>query len=300
MIIIVEFVNKKSLISIIIPCYNQGKYLTDTLVSVYQQTYKNWECIIVDDGSTDHTPEIAREWCAKDDRFCIVKKDNGGLSSARNAGLKIAKGEYIQFLDSDDFLHTEKFQIQLQFFNDDIDIVICDYLPFDQVSGQYCANRYMSPFPDPQYFKDQIIMDWENGLSIPCHTVLFKSAILRKCNSLIFDETLPNHEDYSFWVKIFHYSIGLVNVRESLASYRIHSESMCSDYDKMKYGFIQSCRSNIAFFNSLNDDVKVRLCKKKLKYILIGYSTGIKSIIFDFVPVWVTWYLIKAISYLRR
>ena len=93
------------LISVIVPCYNQAQYLDECLQSVLDQTYQNWECIIVNDGSPDHTEEIAKRWLEKDNRFRYIYKDNGGLSSARNAGIREAKGEYLFFLDSDDSLN---------------------------------------------------------------------------------------------------------------------------------------------------------------------------------------------------
>ena len=101
------------LVSIIVPCYNQARYLPDALASVASQTYPHWECIIVNDGSLDHTSEVARQWLEKDDRFKYVEKQNGGLSSARNAGLKVAKGEYIQLLDADDLLEADKIKVQI-------------------------------------------------------------------------------------------------------------------------------------------------------------------------------------------
>jgi glycosyltransferase involved in cell wall biosynthesis len=95
-------ISKCKLISIIIPCYNQAQYLDETLQSVLEQTYSNWECIIVNDGSPDET-EIITKWAAKILGLNIYKK-NGGLRSARNAGLEIATGDFIQFLDADDYL----------------------------------------------------------------------------------------------------------------------------------------------------------------------------------------------------
>ncbi|MGV4415011.1 glycosyltransferase family 2 protein [Chryseobacterium sp. T1] len=91
-----------SLISIIVPCYNQSQYMDECLQSVLDQTYQNWECIIVNDGSPDNTEEVAKIWTEKDTRFKYLKKENGGLSSARNAGIEIAQGEWILPLDSDD------------------------------------------------------------------------------------------------------------------------------------------------------------------------------------------------------
>ncbi|HAO28647.1 MAG TPA: glycosyltransferase family 2 protein, partial [Chryseobacterium indologenes] len=79
-------------ISIIVPCYNQAIYLDECLQSVLDQTYGNWECIIVDDGSPDNTKEVTEKWIEKDNRFIYLHKENGGLSSARNAGIEAAKG----------------------------------------------------------------------------------------------------------------------------------------------------------------------------------------------------------------
>ena len=89
-------------VSIIVPCYNQAQYLNEALQSVLGQTYTNWECIIVNDGSPDNTAAIAQEWVAKDDRFRYVYKENGGLCNARNTGISKAVGEYILTLDADD------------------------------------------------------------------------------------------------------------------------------------------------------------------------------------------------------
>ena len=94
----------KSLISVVIPVYNVAKYLSACLDSVINQTYQNLEIIIVDDGSTDISPSICDEYAKKDERITVIHKKNGGLSDARNAGIDIAKGEYITFIDSDDLV----------------------------------------------------------------------------------------------------------------------------------------------------------------------------------------------------
>ena len=91
-------------ISVIIPVYNMGPWLRDCLESVLAQTFTSFECILVDDGSTDDSPQICDYYAKKDDRFRVIHKANGGLSSARNAGLDDAAGEYIAFVDSDDVI----------------------------------------------------------------------------------------------------------------------------------------------------------------------------------------------------
>lgn len=93
----------KGLVSIIVPIYNVAQYLEECLNSVLMQTYANWECILIDDGSTDNSSEICREFTSRDTRFKYFYKQNGGLSSARNEGLRKAKGDFITFLDSDDW-----------------------------------------------------------------------------------------------------------------------------------------------------------------------------------------------------
>lgn len=104
---------KKSLISIIIPVYNVSQYLPRCLDSLINQTYKNIEIIIVNDGSTDNSLEICKNYAEKDSRIKLIDKENGGISSARNAGLSIAEGKWISFVDSDDFIDLDTYEIAL-------------------------------------------------------------------------------------------------------------------------------------------------------------------------------------------
>lgn len=92
------------LISVVIPVYNVEKYLDKCIETVSKQTYTNLEIILVDDGSNDLSPEICEAWKNKDKRIIVIHKENGGLSSARNVGIDLAKGKYITFVDSDDYI----------------------------------------------------------------------------------------------------------------------------------------------------------------------------------------------------
>jgi len=98
-------------ISIIIPMYGVEKYLRRCLDSVLAQSFTDWQAICVDDGSPDKSGEIAESYAARDKRFVVIHKENGGLSDARNAGMPAAKGEYIMYLDSDDFIHPQTMEI---------------------------------------------------------------------------------------------------------------------------------------------------------------------------------------------
>lgn len=113
-------------ISIIVPIYNVEKYIEKCIQSILNQTFSDFELILVNDGSTDSCGEICDKYKKLDDRIIVIHKVNGGLSSARNAGIDIARGEYIGFIDSDDYIHEKMYEI---LYNNAItynsDIVIC-------------------------------------------------------------------------------------------------------------------------------------------------------------------------------
>ena len=119
------------MISIIIPVYNVIDYIEEALDSVIHQTYQNLQIIVVDDGSTDGSGLVCDEYAKKDKRITVIHQENKGLSAARNAGLDIAKGEYIAFLDSDDAFHREMIEHLLGVAqNENADIITCDIASF--------------------------------------------------------------------------------------------------------------------------------------------------------------------------
>ncbi|MDE6697450.1 MAG: glycosyltransferase [Muribaculaceae bacterium] len=120
---------EKPKLSIIVPVYNMEKYLRQCLDSIKDQTFKDWECILVDDGSKDSSPEICDEYASKDPRFKVIHKINGGLSSARNAGLKECKGDLIGFVDSDDWIEPQMYQILYNLIVDyDADLALIGFI----------------------------------------------------------------------------------------------------------------------------------------------------------------------------
>jgi glycosyltransferase involved in cell wall biosynthesis len=108
----------KQLVSIIIPCYNYAHFLPEALESILAQTYTNWEVLVIDDGSTDATREIVHTFQQKDSRFKYIYQQNAGQAAARNTGLERARGEYIQFLDADDLIESEKIKTQVAFLSE--------------------------------------------------------------------------------------------------------------------------------------------------------------------------------------
>lgn len=113
------------MVSVITPCYNFGHLISATIESVRQQSYSNWEMIIVDDGSTDNTEAVVREYAVSDPRIRYFRQQNAGPSAARNLALREANGDFIQFLDADDLIQQAKFEAQIIFFNShpDVDVV---------------------------------------------------------------------------------------------------------------------------------------------------------------------------------
>lgn len=220
----------ENLITIIVPCYNQAQYLPEALESVLNQSYQNWECIIVNDGSPDNTEDVAQEWCKKDNRFKYLKKENGGLSSARNAGLNIAKGEFIQFLDSDDLIESDKFIESLLLFdgNPSLSIVVSDF----SLVKDY-ENTKLSPFcilNQNLLNFESILYLWDIDFSIPIHCAIFNKKYI---SDLSFEENLRAKEDWLMWLKVFNENPQTTFLNKRLAVYRKHCSSMTNNFKFM-------------------------------------------------------------------
>lgn len=132
------------LISVIIPVYKVEKYLDKCIESIVNQTYKNLEIILVDDGSPDRCPEICDEWALKDNRVKVIHQVNSGGGQARNTALELATGEFVGFVDSDDYIHPRMYEILMTYMQDNIDIVECDYIKaYDDnaVLGEKSSNE---------------------------------------------------------------------------------------------------------------------------------------------------------------
>lgn len=181
--------------SIIVPVFNTEKYLRQCLDSVLAQTYPDYECIMVNDGSTDNSVEIAQEYCSIDNRFKLIQKDNGGASAARNKGIMAAKGEYLFFLDSDDFVLPYALEDLHKLTKNKPDIVACESYGYNEAEKSLFERKYTLPSPQipaAQAFSELKI------LCAPWEFVVNKNFLLSR--HILFEEGIC-HED-ELWVPI--------------------------------------------------------------------------------------------------
>ena len=200
----------KNLISIIIPVYNVEQYLSRCVDSVINQTYKNLEIILVDDGSTDNSGKICDEYALKDNRIKVIHKKNGGVSSARNAGLDIAKGDYIGFVDSDDFIEHDMYEyLQNLIIEYDADISICSiefiiknkniYKTLLKKDELLNTNEALKVFYTQLYiynklFNKCIMADLLFDTSVKIgEDMLFCLEYLKRCNRIIYGKEVKYH-----------------------------------------------------------------------------------------------------------
>ena len=197
-----QLVGKK--VSIVIPCYNQAKWLPDAIESALNQTHKNIEVIVVNDGSTDNTSEIARQYPVK-----LVEKNNGGAASARNAGIKIADGFYILPLDGDDKISP--LYIERTIGKGDIVGVM------QQTFGD-CEIATI-PMENPQ------VKDFLQGNRIN-NCSLYKREIWEKIGGYDECELIKGYEDWDFWLRAVKAGYRVNVIKEKLFFYRKHGNSL--------------------------------------------------------------------------
>ncbi|MCR4673922.1 MAG: glycosyltransferase, partial [Lachnospiraceae bacterium] len=211
-----------NLVSIITPLYNAKAYIEETIKSVLSQTYKEWEMIIVDDGSTDGSFELVKEFIdslSSDEKrkFHLLQNEkNSGITETRNRGLKEAKGRYIAFLDSDDLWDEEKLEKQLRYLKD-TEAAFC----FTQ-----CRIIDENGIFTGRFRKVPVTAEYETLLMdnyIPCLTVLADRSVIPTEHLM-----MPNirHEDYAAWLNVLRdSSVKAVGMQETLASYRVNISS---------------------------------------------------------------------------
>jgi glycosyltransferase involved in cell wall biosynthesis len=210
-------ITTKKLISVIMPCFNSELSIVQSVDSVLQQTYKNLELLIIDDGSTDSTNQILHSIVARDHRVRLFTQENLGPSAARNKGLRKSNGSYIAFLDSDDYWSLdflEKLEkALLSRSNNKFTLAYCGW----QNIGMPGAGG--QPFIPPNYENHNLIELCFGGCRWPIHAVLINHECFEKIKG--FNERLKNCEDFDLWLRMSIF-LNVVLVPEVLSFYRHH------------------------------------------------------------------------------
>ena len=224
------------LISIIVPLYNSEKYIHETILSVVNQTYPNWELIIIDDCSSDNSLNIVKKIMQNDKRVKLITNDVnfGSAAKPRNIGIRHAKGQYIAFLDSDDVWDKNKLQEQLEYMRSTGSTISCTDLTEIDRTGNINPRKN-------KLFKIifSILPSYSLSLLLITNRVCTSSVMLKRSllNGLLFDEDkkIAPVEDYHLWLSILlsNRAKKIDRLKKNLVMYRVHDENISSDYSEM-------------------------------------------------------------------
>jgi glycosyltransferase involved in cell wall biosynthesis len=257
-------------VSVIIPTYNYAKFISETIRSVLDQTFSDYEVIIVDDGSTDETKAVIKPYL-KDARVKYVYQENKGLSSARNLGIRTSHGGYIALLDSDDLWMPEKLQKQVPLLESDHNVALV-YCMAEHINQAGEAMPHSSwPHPENKSYEDLLYCNWVVGSG---SSVLIRKSVFSEVG--FFDETLTALEDLNMWIRILrHYRSAYVN--EVLVKIRRHSESMQSDIKKMEQNLLQHVQRSIEMFPELKKSEEQAIFHIYEGLMFLSYTYGKKK-----------------------
>ena len=235
------------LFSVIIPVFNVEKYLRACLDSVLNQSFSDWEAVCVNDGSTDGSASILAEYAAKDDRFRGVEQPNGGLSAARNTGMKNATGEYVLFLDSDDWLETDALETLAGNLDGE------DMLCFSGRRYLELENRFL---PSDQ-LEERIYlsgMDYYNENALLRRDFAFVCVVLRAYRRSFLDENALRfkegifHEDNLFTPLACYFARRVKVLNRCLYDYRVRDNSITTTYNEKRLRDLLGTANELAAF----------------------------------------------------
>ncbi len=216
--------------SIITPTYNRADMLGQAIQSVLDQDFTDWELIVVDDGSRDHTSEIVAGFA--DPRIRYIYQENKGLPGARNTGIRQARGQYIAFLDSDDLFLSHKLVEETEILDGrpDLGLVACGYLEVDR---DLRVLREMRPW---QSYPQLNLTTWLLGCPVVVSTILVRREWLERVG--LFDEKMRYVEDWDLWLRLSYAGCRMDWLPRPLCCYRIHGSTMTRNVQLMKAGML--------------------------------------------------------------
>lgn len=262
-------------ISIVVPIYNVQNYLEDCIDSILSQSFKDFELILVDDGSTDNCLKICEKYKQLDNRIIVIHKQNEGLSSARNTGIEVACGDYISFIDSDDFIHKDMYKILYESTKKcNLDIAICNYKRVDEhiVLHNDEIKEYNKVFKysniealNELYTNNRLIF------TIVCNK-LYKKNIFE---DIKFDYG-KSDEDEFIAHKILYKGLNIGYIDKELYFYRMRNDSITgSTFNIKRLDKLEALSNRIKFFKYIN---QIDLYNKSVKnYIDVFFWNYIKA-----------------------
>ncbi|REE24456.1 glycosyltransferase involved in cell wall biosynthesis [Winogradskyella pacifica] len=220
--------SKQPLVSIIIPTFNRAHLIGETLDSVLAQTYQNWECIVVDDGSTDGTDLLLATYCQQDSRIQYHHRPNNRLkggNTCRNYGFELSKGEFINWFDSDDLYLPDALKTISSAFKTNTDVVISPMARFDGETKHYLGVNTIEKVPlIPAYLVGEVAF-YTDGPT-------WKRSFLEQ-QELLFAEDLPIIQDWDFNLRMLYQNPNIVLLTDALIKYRVHNQSLQKQLSKL-------------------------------------------------------------------
>lgn len=268
------------LISIIIPTYNRASLIAETLDNLLEQTYKHWECIIVDDGSIDNTLDILKEYSKKDERLKYYQRPENkkkGANTCRNYGFEVSKGDYIQFLDSDDFISSNKLEAQVKVINEqsDVSVLTSKYGFFEKSIHQskIVNNKvYFKNYKDGFSLLEDI---GRSGGYFPVHCYLVKRDILLIAGK--WDESLLVNQDGELFCRVLLNSKNIVFAENAIAYYRTNSGANVSASNT-----IEKALSRINSWKKIDNEIYNKTKIRNSNYVKKAKTVLFNTVINDY------------------
>ena len=264
-------------ISIIVPVYKVEKYIEQCIDSILNQTFKDFELILVDDGSPDKCPEICDKYALKDERIKVIHKSNGGLSSARNAGIDIATGDYIGFVDSDDFVHHKMYETLYNYALEyNADISICNYIKFtsedkpkdiSNINKLINIQEYSNIQALSQLYSENLGLFWG-----PCQKLYKRNLFnnIRFENGRVYEDRLICH-------RLLYEADKIIYIPQDFYYYRQREGSIVHSVFENKYlDLVYAYRDTMIFFEDINLDLKYK-AQDEYIYMVFEYYKRIKN-----------------------
>lgn len=254
-------------ISVIIPVYNVEKYIEQCLDSIVNQTYQNLEIIIVNDGSNDNSLEIINRYSQNDRRIKIINLENKGVSFARNIGIKNSEGNYISFVDSDDYLNLNTYEKLVENLDGE-DLIIFNYGRFENSTGEIIKEKYVSDDEMQELPEEKRYL--YSKINHSCWNKLYKTEYLKR-NEFKFFEIL--YEDVFFNLEVIYSTNNIKILNEAFYKYRVNrKDSIMGNRNNNDLNYIQrqvlAYKTNFENINKLIEKNKNNYSAGKLVYIL--------------------------------